>query len=32
MSVRRQALDLVFAMCDQSNAKDIVGCVRLESN
>ncbi len=25
VSVRRQALDLVFAMCDASNAHDIVG-------
>lgn len=25
ISVRRQALDLVFAMCDASNARDIVG-------
>jgi hypothetical protein len=25
VSVRRQALDLVFAMCDSSNAQDIVG-------
>lgn len=25
ISVRRQALDLVFAICDHSNAKDIVG-------